>query len=74
MSQNLNRDASPENSNGNSTNGSATNGNATKPIEIVMTKEKPQLPDLDLTAMRRWPVAQLVDYARSRGLEGASRA
>ncbi len=37
-----------------------------------MTKEKPHLPDLDLTAMRRWPVAQLVDYARSRGLEGAS--
>jgi transcription termination factor Rho len=72
MSQNLNGDASPENSNGNSTNGSASNGNATKPIEIVMTKEKPPLPDLDLTEMRHWPVAQLVEYVRSRGLEGAS--
>jgi len=73
MSQNLNGDASPDNSNnGNSTNGSTSNGNSTKPIEIVLTKEKPPLPDLDLTAMRRWPVAQLVEYVRSRGLEGAS--
>jgi transcription termination factor Rho len=69
MSQNPNGDA-PENSNGNA-NGNSS-GKPTKPIEIVMTKEKPPLPDLDLTEMRRWPVPKLVDYARSRGLEGAS--